>query len=104
MNVTFRKYGSVGIVGPLLILLLAGAALSQQNRRRPRPLVEPVNLVYDNQLDGIGVPIRESYIRSSDGLYIPAVVLQPTGDGPFPAAILVHGAPGGRGMSADDRA
>ena len=95
------KYIVVGIAGSLLILLFSGSGLSQERQRRPRrPPVAPVNLVYDNQIEGIEVPIQETYIRSSDGLYIAAVVLRPDGGGPFPAAILVHGAPGGRGMSA----
>ena len=97
------KYSVMGIVGPLLILLFSGPALSQEKQRAPRRLVEPVNLVYDNEIEGITVPIQETYIRSSDGLYIPAVALRPKGKAPFPAVILVHGAPGGRGMSAMKR-
>ena len=83
--------------------MFSASALSQERPRRPRPLVEPVNLVYDSQVEGVNVPIGESYIRSSDGLYIPAVVLKPSGEGRSPAAILIHAAPGGRGMSAMKR-
>ncbi|MCP5118020.1 MAG: hypothetical protein GY953_44965, partial [bacterium] len=100
MKTKAYKYRVVGIIGPLTVLLFSGAALSQERQRRPRPLVKPVNLVYDNEVEGVNVPIQETYIRSSDGLYIPAVVLRPKGKAPFPAVILVHGAPGGRGMSA----
>ena len=94
------KYSVVGIAGSLLILLFNGSGLSQERQRRPRALVAPVNLVYDNRIEGIEVPIQETYIRSSDGLYIAAVVQEPQGEGPFPAVVIVHGAPGGRGMSS----
>lgn len=100
MNATYYMYRVMSVVGLLLIALSSGSAIAQERARRPRKLVEPVNLVYDNEIEGIGVPIQETYIRSSDGLYIPAVALKPEGEGPFPAVILVHGAPGGRGMSA----
>lgn len=103
MRTKAYKYSVVGIVGPTLILLFSGSAVSQERQRQPRSLVEPVNLVYDNEIEGTTFPIQETYIRSSDGLYIPAVVLRPEGMAPFPAVILVHGAPGGRGMSAMKR-
>ncbi|MCP5111220.1 MAG: prolyl oligopeptidase family serine peptidase, partial [bacterium] len=35
---------------------------------------------------------------SKDGLYVAAAMRKPKGDGPFPALIHFHGAPGGRGM------
>lgn len=93
-------YSSAAAAGPLLALLLGGLALSQDRARRPRPLVEPVNLVYNSEIEGVGIPIQEAYIRSADGLYIPAVLLRPQSEDALAAVILVHGAPGGRGMSA----
>jgi len=100
MNATYYKYRVISVMGLLLIVLLSESAIAQKRARGPRKVVEPVNLVYDNEIEGVGVSIQETYIRSSDGLYIPAVVLKSKGEGPFPAVILVHGAPGGRGMSA----
>ena len=41
-------------------------------------MVEPVNLLDDNGIEGVGVPIQEAHVRSADGLYIQAVLLQPT--------------------------
>jgi dienelactone hydrolase len=35
---------------------------------------------------------------SPDGVYVAAAVRKPKGNGPFPAVIMFHGAPGGRGM------
>ena len=43
-------------------------------------------------------PVMQTWIKAKDGLYIAAAVRKPKGDGPFPAIILFHGAPGGRGM------
>lgn len=43
-------------------------------------------------------PVQEAYVKTKDGLYVAAAIRKPRGDGPFPAIILFHGAPGGRGM------
>jgi dipeptidyl-peptidase 4 len=43
-------------------------------------------------------PVQPVYIKSKDGLYIAAAIRKPKGNGPFPAMIMFHGAPGGRGM------
>ena len=43
-------------------------------------------------------PVQQTYIKAKDGVYIAAAIRKPKGDGPFPAIIMFHGAPGGRGM------
>lgn len=43
-------------------------------------------------------PVQQIYIKTKDGLYVAAALRKPKGDGPFPAVIIFHGAPGGRGM------
>jgi dienelactone hydrolase len=43
-------------------------------------------------------PIERAYIKSKDGLYVAAAIRKPQGNGPFPAIIVFHGAPGGRGL------
>ncbi len=43
-------------------------------------------------------PVEATYVRAKDGLYIAMALRKPKGDGPFPAVIMFHGAPGGRGM------
>ncbi len=43
-------------------------------------------------------PVMQTWIKAKDGLYIAAAVRKPRGNGPFPAIIMFHGAPGGRGM------
>jgi dienelactone hydrolase len=40
----------------------------------------------------------QTWIKAKDGVYIAAAVRKPKGEGPFPAVIMFHGAPGGRGM------
>lgn len=43
-------------------------------------------------------PVQPTYVETKDGLYVAAAIRKPRGDGPFPAIIFFHGAPGGRGM------
>jgi dipeptidyl aminopeptidase/acylaminoacyl peptidase len=43
-------------------------------------------------------PVQQTWIKARDGVYIAAAVRKPKGNGPFPAIIMFHGAPGGRGM------
>jgi dipeptidyl-peptidase-4 len=43
-------------------------------------------------------PVQQTYIKAKDGVYVAAAIRKPKGDGPFPAIIMFHGAPGGRGM------
>jgi uncharacterized protein len=81
-------------LGIFVLLFLMGASVfAQQAPRQHRP---PKHIVYDSEIDGI--PVQETYVYSIDGLYIPAVVIKPRGEGPFPAVLLVHGGSGGQGM------
>jgi dipeptidyl-peptidase-4 len=43
-------------------------------------------------------PVQQTYIKTKDGLYVAAAIRKPKGDGRYPAIIIFHGAPGGRGM------
>jgi dienelactone hydrolase len=43
-------------------------------------------------------PVQPTYVKAKDGLYVAAAIRKPKGEGPFPAVIVFHGAPGGRGM------
>jgi dipeptidyl aminopeptidase/acylaminoacyl peptidase len=43
-------------------------------------------------------PVQPIYVKTKDGLYVAVALRKPKGDGPFPAIIMFHGAPGGRGM------
>jgi len=43
-------------------------------------------------------PLQQVYVKSKDGTYVATAIRKPRGEGPFPAIIIFHGAPGGRGM------
>lgn len=43
-------------------------------------------------------PVVPTYVKTKDGLYVAAALRKPKGEGPFPAVLIFHGAPGGRGM------
>lgn len=43
-------------------------------------------------------PLEQVYVKSKDGAYVATAIRKPKGEGPFPAIIIFHGAPGGRGM------
>ena len=43
-------------------------------------------------------PQQQVYVKSKDGAYVATAIRKPKGEGPFPAIIMFHGAPGGRGM------
>jgi dipeptidyl aminopeptidase/acylaminoacyl peptidase len=43
-------------------------------------------------------PVQPTWVKTKDGVYVAMVVRKPRGEGPFPALIMFHGAPGGRGM------
>ncbi|MCU0229632.1 MAG: prolyl oligopeptidase family serine peptidase [Bryobacterales bacterium] len=43
-------------------------------------------------------PLQRLYVKTGDGLYVAATMRKPRGEGPFPAMLVLHGAPGGRGM------
>jgi len=43
-------------------------------------------------------PVQQAYVKAKDGVYIAAAIRKPKGEGPFPAILIFHGAPGGRGM------
>lgn len=47
--------------------------------------------------------IRQVYVRSYDGAYVPAAVRKPAGKGPFPAVLYIHGGVGGGGGKAAER-
>jgi dipeptidyl aminopeptidase/acylaminoacyl peptidase len=77
-----------------LLFSVIGAA---EVREHPGGKVLP-HEKYIHVVDEKVSPVEQVYIKSKDGLYIAAAMRKPAGDGPFPALIYFHGAPGGRGM------
>jgi dienelactone hydrolase len=61
----------------------------------PQPLPHDTFVRVVSEADS---PVQQTYIKSKDGAYVAAAIRKPKGDGPFPAIIVFHGAPGGRGM------
>lgn len=47
--------------------------------------------------------IRQVYVPSYDGVFVPAALRKPAGDGPFPAVLYIHGGVGGRSFEALER-
>jgi dipeptidyl aminopeptidase/acylaminoacyl peptidase len=86
----------IGVVGLFSLFLFNHSAIAQQRLQRDGQVMKPKHVVYDTEIDGI--PTQETFVYSSDGLFIPAVVQKPKGEGPFPAVVLVHGGSGGQGM------
>ena len=66
---------------------------SQLHLRGDRPHEKYVRVV--SEADS---PVQPTWIKTKDGLYVAAAVRKPRGNGPFPAIVMFHGAPGGRGM------
>lgn len=76
---------------------MAASAVFCQVREHPAGKVLP----HDNYIRVVSEqdsPAERVFVRSRDGLSIPAVIRKPKGPGPFPALVYFHGAPGGRGM------
>src|SRR5450631_626199 len=80
-----------------LCFLLATAAAGEIHRNpgstTPLPHQKYIHVVSDADS-----PVQQTYIKSKDGLYIAAAIRKPKGSGRYPAIIMFHGAPGGRGM------
>lgn len=78
-----------------LLLVTAAAAEIHRNPGGTTPLPHQKYIHVVSEADS---PIQQTYIKSKDGLYIAAAIRKPKGDGRYPAIIMFHGAPGGRGM------
>jgi dipeptidyl-peptidase-4 len=79
----------------LLALVRAVPAAIHHNPGSPDPLPHDQYIHVVSEADS---PVQQTYIKSKDGLYIAAAIRKPKGEGRFPAIIMFHGAPGGRGM------
>lgn len=85
-----------GTLAALLALgaLPASAAITRHGGSPdPLPADKYVHVVSEAES-----PVQQTWIKAKDGVYIAAAVRKPKGEGPFPAVILFHGSPGGRGM------
>jgi CubicO group peptidase (beta-lactamase class C family)/dienelactone hydrolase len=53
---------------------------------------------YVRVVSEVDSPVQQVHVKTNDGLYVAAALRKPKGNGPFPALVLFHGYPGGRGM------
>jgi dipeptidyl aminopeptidase/acylaminoacyl peptidase len=85
-------------VVPTFLLLVWSAGASSEIIRydgNPQPVAHDKYVRTVGEADS---PVQQVYIKAKDGLYIAAALRKPKGKGPFPAIVIFHGAPGGRGM------
>jgi dipeptidyl aminopeptidase/acylaminoacyl peptidase len=78
-------------------LLLPGLAAAEIIRNPGNTIALPTEK-YVRVVSEADSPVQPTYIKARDGLYVAAAIRKPKGDGPFPAIVIFHGAPGGRGM------
>jgi dienelactone hydrolase len=81
----------------LLLLSLPLVALAEIHRHPGNPDALP-HEKYMRVVSETASPLEPVYVKSKDGAYVAVAIRKPPGDGPFPAIIIFHGAPGGRGM------
>jgi dienelactone hydrolase len=82
----------------LLFLLLLPATAMADIHKNPGSTTPLPHDKYIRVVSEADSPVTQAYIKSKDGAYVAAAIRKPKGDGPFPAIIMFHGAPGGRGM------
>lgn len=96
MTINFRvKSASAIIAGLVLITSTRSVADILEFEGNPEALSHQK---YVNVVSEVESPIEEIFIKSKDGMYIAAALRKPSGEGPFPAIIMFHGSPGGRGI------
>jgi len=78
-----------------LVLAVLGRAEIHNHPGSTTPLPHQKYIHVVSEADS---PVQQTYIKAKDGLYIATAIRKPKGDGKFPAMIIFHGAPGGRGM------
>ena len=84
----------------VLVVLIASfpaAAHAEIHRHGGRPDALPSEK-YVRVVSEADSPQEQVYVKSKDGAYVATAIRKPRGDGPFPAIIIFHGAPGGRAV------
>jgi dipeptidyl-peptidase-4 len=87
--------GKMKTISWCFLLVTAAAGEIHRNPGSTTPLPHEKYIHVVSEADS---PVQQTYIKSKDGLYIAAAIRKPKGDGSYPAIIIFHGAPGGRGM------
>ena len=81
----------------LSTLMLAGVAQAGISRHSGSDAAVP-DKQYIHVVSEKDSPVMQTWIKAKDGVYIAAAIRKPKGEGVFPAIVMLHGAPGGRGM------
>jgi dipeptidyl aminopeptidase/acylaminoacyl peptidase len=81
----------------IVLLSLPAAAAAEVHRHAGRPEALP-HEAYVRVVSEADSPVEQAYVKSKDGAYVAAALRKPKGSGRFPAIVIFHGAPGGRGM------
>ncbi|MPZ87350.1 MAG: hypothetical protein GEU81_04580 [Nitriliruptorales bacterium] len=63
------------------------------------PVTEPLDVVMQLPVPAGDRPAELHLVFTGDGLYVPAVIRKPVGNGPFPAVLCMHGGSGGMGVT-----
>jgi dienelactone hydrolase len=82
----------------LLSFLMLPALAMAEIRRNPGSTTPLPHDKYVRVVSEAESPVQQTYIKSKDGVYVAAAIRRPRRPGPFPAIVMFHGAPGGRGM------
>lgn len=85
-------------IASLLLLVVHQMSVFAQITEYSGPPDALPHEAYVNVVSEDRSPVMATYIKSTDGAYVAAAIRKPPGVGPFPAIIMFHGAPGGRGM------
>src|SRR5687768_10074106 len=80
------------------LLILIPSLVCAEIHRNPGTITPVPHDKYVRVVSETDSPVQQTYIKTKDGLYVAAAIRKPKGEGPFPAIIIFHGAPGGRGM------
>jgi dienelactone hydrolase len=85
------------LMSALLLSGGPGIAMAEIHKHAGSPDPVPHDK-YKHVVSEADSPVERAYVKSKDGAYVAAAIRKPKGNGPFPAIIMFHGAPGGRGM------
>lgn len=66
--------------------------------RTHEPVARPLDVVTQVPVPTGGPPLSLHLVYTDDGLYVPALLRTPPGDGPHPTVVCVHGGSGGLGV------
>ena len=81
-----------------LIGILSAAVVCGEIHHNPGSTTPLPTAKYIHAVSEAASPVQPTWIKAKDGVYIASAIRKPKGDGRYPAIIMFHGAPGGRGM------